>query len=317
MKKYLQLISLWAAAGLHFTNAQAATINVNGNLNNAPITQVTYLVDDNPVIQNTPAAVNTVVATGIFVNTITLNDGGSKTLQFYNSVNAVIRNDNFVSNTGTGGPTGGVGVYNTSAPTRIRIQDSPPDGGLVAFEQAVIDSSTNTNLMNYMFYDGSLNNMPPANTADFDILFYNAWTTSDYLVVAERNGNTNFELVPLGVDGSPIADANTLRFGDASPNYDWNSGFVNANDLVTGQPMWFSAVNISKFFEGTTVPIGDQLVYGFRIDNNGNADVKFFGASNDPFTNNPINPIVPIPEPSSLVLLLAASAAFLYRRRRS
>lgn len=82
MKKYLQLGAFLAAAGLHLTNAQAATINVNGNLNNAPITQVTYLVDNNPVIQNSPAASNTVVTTGVFVDTITLTDGGSKTLQF-------------------------------------------------------------------------------------------------------------------------------------------------------------------------------------------------------------------------------------------
>ncbi len=301
---------------------EAAIIDINGNLNNAKISQVSYVVNGNPVTQSSPAVTNTVVDYAVFVNTITVAAGSSstKTLEFYNSVNAVIRNNNFTTATGaspfpgTIADNGGVGVYNTTAPTRVRIQND----GIAAYEQAVIKSSTDTNLMNYLFYDGSLSGMPAAGVSDFDILYYHAWRTSDFIVVAERNGNTFFQLVPLGSDGNPIAGANTLRFGQ-TPNpqpHDWNSGFINGFDEFDTQPMWFTAASITKFFEGTSVPLANQLVYGYRIDNNGNADVKFFGASDSPFTDNPVNPLVPIPEPTSALLLLGTSAAWLLLRRR-
>lgn len=301
---------------------RAAIIDINGNQNNAKISQVTYVANGNPVTQSAPATTNTSVNYAVLVNSITVANGASstKTLSFYNSANAIIRNNNFVPTTGanpipgtiTG--SGGVGVYDTVSPNRVRIQND----GIPAYENAVIQSSIDTNLMNYLFYDGDLQNMPAPGVADFDILYYNAWRPSDYLVVAERNGNTFFELVPLGIDGNPISGANTLRFGQTpTPQpHDWNSGYINSFDLNTNQPMWFTAASITKFFEGTSVLPADQLVFGYRIDNNGNADVKFFGASDDPFTDNPINPLVPIPEPASLVLLLSTSAAWLLLKRR-
>ena len=69
---------------------------------------------------------------------------------------------------------------------------------------------------------------------------------------------------------------------------------------------------VDKFFEGTNV--SSQPVFGFRIDNNGGADVKFFGLSDDSFYNNPINPLL-IPEPSAALLCGMGALALLRRKR--
>ncbi len=271
------------------------------------ITGVDYLVNGVPTAQTTPATSRTNVTTDVNLTGITVNDGGSKDLDFYNTANAAIQNNNFISTTGTGNSMGGVGVYMPGS--RVRIEDD----GLGVYETEVIASATNTNLMNYLFYDRTLTNMPTGGAHDFDLLYHFGWTTDDYLVVAERNGNTNFELTPLGADGNIIPLANTLRFDN---DYGWRSGYANDFDEFNNQDMWFSVARIDKFFEGTMVPIGDQVVYGYRIDNDGNADVKFFGASDDTFTNNPVNPLVPVPETSAYALLLGISALVLITTRR-
>lgn len=121
---------------------------------------------------------------------------------------------------------------------------------------------------------------PPAGIPDYDIQFVNPWHEADYILVMERWGNTFFELTPLDATGEPIAEANVLRFGYPTGTpytlYDWNTGYANAI-YETAQAYAFTVAKASKFFEGTTVPAQDRLVYGFRIDNDGEADVKFFG----------------------------------------
>lgn len=310
-------------------------VEIRKGHNNVPITNVTYSTNGT---QDTSVSLRN---QAIFVETMTLTGGIN--IEFYNSANAVIRNNNFnPANVPPGTiPTstdsfGGVGVYNTAdqGAVKIRIQDD----GVAAYEAAVVNASLNTNLMNYLFYDSTINNLPNSVTADFDILYYHAFAATDYLVIAERDGNTYFQLTPLGVDGNPILGANSLLFGDnrnasnrtaaGLPNpvqgtapHDVNTGYRNSNDHFNqgsqNQPMWFTAASVSKFFEGTSVALGDQYVYGFRIDNNGNADVKFFGASDDTFEDNFINPLVPpIPEPSTLLFISALAPMLLLQRRR-
>lgn len=290
-------ISLSLAALFLCSNQLSAVITINvASGDGLVINSVTY---SSTGLQSSPATSAIAITTAVNVVGIQVDDGGPTNLNFYNTGNAAIVNSNFAANTGTTNANGGVGVYDVGS--KIRIQDD----GLAAYEAAVANAATNTNLMNYLFYDGSLQNMPNATTADFDLLYQYAWTTEDYLVVAERNGNTFFELTPLGADGNPIAGANNLLFDSA---YGWRSGFENDFDPNNGQDMWFSVAKIDKFFEDTLVPEINQLVYGYRVDNDGNADVKFFGASNDPFTNNPQNPNPLVPEPSTYAFILGLIA---------
>lgn len=289
--------------------------NSSGNDVSTQITGISYIINGNTVNQTSQASQSVNESNSVNVTKITLNDNGTQELNFYNLGNAIIRNNKFTTSTSSSKNNGGVGVYNTnSSDNMIRIQDD----GVEAYESAVIDSATNTNLMNYLFYDGTIDNMPDSNTHDFDLLYHYGWTSEDYLIVAERNGNTYFELTPLDADGNVISGANTLYF-DA--DYGWRTGYHNANDSNGGQDMWFTATSVANFFEGTTITDSDdQVVYGYRIDNNGNADVKFFGASTDSFENNPTSNLVPVPEPKAYALifgLVIAGFATSKRRQRN
>lgn len=197
--------------------------------------------------------------------------------------------------------------------------------GKAAFDARLAQSTQNANILDYIYYDGG--NTTPAASFDFDLLFFRAFEANDAFLIQERDGNTFFRVDPLGADGNVIPQANSLVFGgntDASPEvsgasrarYDWNTGYTLSN-YRSNQPIVFTVVLAGQFFEGTNIAPEDQIVYGFRVDNNGKADVKFFGLSDDPFDDNPINPL--IPEPASFAFLLAGAAgiiAGLRRRRR-
>jgi hypothetical protein len=139
---------------------------------------------------------------------------------------------------------------------------------------------------------------------------------SDYLVITERNGNTFFKVTPLGMDGLPIASTNELLFGGLPTDpangpgysrYQWNSGYAAAGNFPT-QAQAFTAISALKFFEGTgTTPVP---IKGFRIDNDGEADVKMIIMSETSFENRVI------PEPSTFLMGLGAGLMFAFSRTR-
>ncbi|PQJ78674.1 hypothetical protein BTO18_05505 [Polaribacter porphyrae] len=203
--------------------------------------------------------------------------GTTKTLSFFNAAGAFVTNNNF-TNAATG-----VGVYNEGVETLV-------SNGVPAWEDAMQNMVDNRNALNYLFYDGA-SNIPAG--PDFDIYWSRALQNDDFLVVSERDGNTFFKIVPLDINGNPIVTARELRFGfqngptspDGNKKYDWNIGYGSAGRSAS-QPQYFSVIDISLFNSA-------QPIYGFRIDNNGDADVKFYGLSDNTFDDNPINPLVP------------------------
>jgi hypothetical protein len=276
------------------------TIN-EGSGHAIDITSVVYNYNDTLVTQTSPASgANTATYDAVYVTDMQINDGGIKNLKFFNEGQAYIRVNNL------GSVTGSLGVYRSNGLAKVQLDTD----GVSAYEAAVIESSTNTDLMNYLYYDGNISGMPEPGVHDFDLIYQYGWTVDDYLVVAERNGNTNFELQALDEFGQVIDGADTLKF-DAT--YGWETGYENTVDSNNGQDMWFSAASVTKFFEGTSIAVEDQVVFGYRIDNNGNADVKFFGASDDTFTNNPTSLV---PEPALLPLVLGAVALLFVGGRR-
>lgn len=210
----------------------------------------------------------------------------------------------------------GIGVLESDG-TQTLLNDS---NGTAAFENAAEGALQNANLNSYIFYDG-ISQDPQAGTADYRIDFRFAFESTDYLVVQERNGNTFFDLTALDINGVPIEGANVLRFGEnggpALSVFDFNTGFANAN-FQSAQSFAFTVAEISEFFEGTGIE--EVPIFGFEVDNDGEADVKFFGASDDTFLNNPVNQDIPgvaaIPEPSVSVLM-ASLALFAFRRKRA
>jgi hypothetical protein len=182
---------------------------------------------------------------------------------------------------------------------------------LAAYQAALAATTQDTDLLNYSFYDG-VSNMPAGGVHDYDMLFERAFNPQDHILVSERWGNTYFTLRALDATGNPISGANLLRFGyptgSAYTLYDWNSGYASST-YINSQAFAFTVAETSLFFNGTSV--APQPVFGFRVDNDGEADVKFFGLSDNSFADNPA-----IPEPSAFLLACGAMVAVFSRRRR-
>lgn len=233
---------------------------VNKNNNNTPITNVTYQVDGSLLVQNTPSNNGSYQTHDIILKSIEVDDNGTtKTLSFFN-LGGIVTNNNFQNN------TNGVGVYKDGNIT--------PASNTAAFEAAIDDMCSDSSLLHMLVYDGT-SNIPNGN--DFDINWQQGLTNDDFIVLGERNGNSFFTIIPLDQDGNIIAGADHLQFRS---RYDWNTGFAPSN--VRNQPMYLSVVKVDQF--NTNVP-----VHGFRIDNNGEADIRFFMMSDNTFDDNPSN----------------------------
>ena len=279
------------------------------------ISEVTYSVNGITVTQTSQATGSSNYnQTGpVYVTQV---KAGGRTLDFFNFEGAMLRDVNGVlgqSNIQTSET--GIGTVDHNGQTKA-------SDGKAAFDAALTNTTQNNNILDYVYYDG--NNTTPVANYDFDLLFQRGLEVTDAFLIQERDGNTYFKVEAIGADGNVIAGSNTLVFGgntDADPEstgssqqrYDWNSGYTLQN-YQASQSIAFTVAETSVFFDGTSVLEEDQIVYGFRIDNNGNADVKFFGLSDDSFENNPISPI---PEPAVFSSLLGLAALLIATRRRA
>lgn len=282
----------------------AAVINVTPGFNNLPIQRVVYSVNGQDVIQSTEATGVSSAGNGeVNVKSIRINNGGIVNLEYINTAGATVLN----VNPGLAAISG-IGVFDNGISTAST-------GGLEAFATAVAATTTNADLRNFTYYD-FLSAPPTAGVPDYDLVYVRAMKPDDYVMVSERFGNTYFEMTPLKADGTPIAGANVLRFGGsggaAYSVYDWNSGYAAAGNTPS-QAQAFSVASVSKFFEGTSVTPGP--VYGFRIDNDGEADTKILIVSDNPFEDNPLNPQL-VPEPSAFLMSAGAVFCMMFRRRR-
>ncbi len=254
------------------TNAQAPTVDVVLGTNNIPITEVKLEYNGTEITQ-TSGVLSPLTTVAFPVNLIhfKIDDGGIKTIPFYNDQGLKIKNNNF-----TGSVTG-VGVYSNGNTTLASSAD---------WADSMEAAMKNKDLASYMFYD-AVSNIPPGN--DFDLLWTYGFTKDDYFVVGERFGNTFFTITPLGSNGDTIPGASNVRFGfvngtssgNGSDKYDWSIGYAPPSN--TNQAFMYTAIDVELFNT-------DSTIFGIRVDNNGEADVKFFAVSDSTFTNNPVNP---------------------------
>ncbi len=264
------------------------------------LTRVTYEVDGEIFVQDAPAV--GVIANRnapVYLKSVTIDHGGTlRTLDSHNSLGASVSNVGFTS------ATRGVGVFNNGQLTTT----SDP----AAFSAALAGTTQDTDLLNYSYHD-YVSGMPGVGVADYDLLFQRGLEPVDYVLVSERWGNTFFTLTPLDAEGEVIVGANTLRFGyptgDAYTKYDWNTGLASST-YMQDQAFAFSVASVSNFFEGSQAAA--STVFGFRVDNDGEADVKFFALSDTTFKDNP--PL--IPEPSCALLTAIAMLGIALRRGR-
>lgn len=254
------------------------TVNIvatGPNANIETITQVVMMVDDGTgatlVTQNAPASGATAEADSAILQSITTS---SATLNSFNPTVPTVTNDTFPA-----GSAPGIQVLENGA--EVGVDDT---GFISSLEQM----HANGDLMNYLRVDGG--NFTP----QWDIQYSLPISSNDYLVVEERNGNTTFTVEALDINGTLIADSDLLAFSGSS--YQWSIGLANTADPNNSQPQVLSVIDFDLF--GTSTPI-----YGFRINDTGNADFKFFVAT-------------AVPEPSSAVALAIFAMTFGCRRRR-
>lgn len=207
------------------------------------------------------------------------NQGSVITLDYFNFEGVEIRNMNLNSS------NSGVGVYENGV-------TYPANSNFSAFEQKLEEYLLDANMRSMFYYDGTTNlpcnTLPPScTTQDFDIQFAYAFESTDYLLASEKYGNSQFTVIALDANGNAIGDFICYGCGGGSTyqKWDWNTGYAYA-PYNTTQAQTLTVIPISLFNAG-------QPVYGLRIFNGvGEADVKFFGLSDNTFTNNPINPTV-------------------------
>jgi len=149
-------------------------------------------------------------------------------------------------------------------------------GGRSKFAQEVEKTLRSKNLRDYIDYSsGSRSRMDSDH--DFDVSF-SPLTNDDFLVVMERYGNSTFDLRPLDATGKPIPGGNRLAFRA----YSWNTGHAPSDQGQ--QAMFFSVIDIEKFGVNTNF----QSIAGFRVNNDGGADFKFFTISSDSFEDREV-----------------------------
>lgn len=301
-----------ASVALALLPCQAAIIQITPGVNNMAIKQVVLTIGGTDVTQNTE---ETGVTRGgsnspINVKSVNISDGSPVNvhLSYFNTEAAKVVNvDPNLAN------SAGIGVFNNGVTTKSATNN------ISSYATAFAGTSTDTDLRNYAFNDY----VTPArttNTPQLDILFYRALTIDDYVLVSERWGNSAFQVTALDYQGNPYASGNTLKLGGNGGSsytaYDWNTGVASKDSFQT-QAQALTVFSVAKFFERPDMDTQrESFVWGLRITNDGEADPKILGISANSFLDNPINPLVPIPEPSSGLLILSASMFFLGSRKR-
>lgn len=80
------------------------------------------------------------------------------------------------------------------------------------------------------------------------------------------------------MNGDVIAGSNRLVFRE----YSWNTGYAPSDQ--PGQAFFFSAIDVEKFGVDTSA----TSIAGFRVNNDGGADFKFFTVGDESFDDREV-----------------------------
>ena len=271
-----------------------------------PISRVTYQIGGSTVTQTMEAT--GVISAGdgpVLVTGVRTAGATPVNLTFFNTGQSLVTNLNpqFASISGAGVFDNGVVITSLANPA--------------GYAAAYARSTEDIDLRHFAFHDLLKPTPPTPGVPDLDLFFRFALMPDDFLLVGERWGNSSVLVTALAPDGSPYAGANQLRvggtggnFGGAYQYYDWNTGYAAASN-VASQAMALSLFSVNKFFENTNTTPG--AVFGLRIDNDDEADLKWIPISANPFTDNP----EVLPEPSVWLMTAAGALLAAMRRRRT
>ncbi|MGJ8653253.1 MAG: hypothetical protein ACSHX8_08265 [Opitutaceae bacterium] len=273
----------------------SAAVFINSASNSEDITQVTYDVNGSNVFQTlSEDTINNNDATSANLMNVSISQagGGSLTLNEFNS--GVVSAVTFASGSSLAGFSAFYGG--------MVVEGSDTN----AFREAVMGIHSNTSLREYVNKDSDAD----ANSLekDYDISYQYALSNDDFIILAERDGNSQYSLEALDANGNLILSAERLTFESSA--YTWDTGYLSSLDPRANQSLELSIVSIGLF---DTV----ETIFGLRVINQDGADGKLFIASDDTFTNNELNPNA-VPEVSVSALISGISVGLLVflRRRR-
>lgn len=210
---------------------QASGAGANVETISQIVMSVTTTSGTSIVTQNAPDAGVTAASSAVLQSVTT----ASGTLFGFSPLTPTITSETFPATAGN------IEVFTPGA--AVNVADA-------TFFDELANMHSTGDLMQYLRVDSTT--VEPIWTIEYGASF----SSSDYLVIEERNGNTTFEVSALDASGSVIAGSDTLAFNNTS--YQWDTGLVNELDPFDTQTQVASVVSFNLF--GTAAPI-----HGFTI----------------------------------------------------
>ena len=260
------------------SDAAGDIVDIEFGVNTAVVTQIIIDVvdeDDNAftLTQNNPATSGAIRAKTANLRQIALADGSI--LDNFSFLVPSIADSSF--------PTSGVVEVFSGGTSHV--------SGSAGFLSGLAQMHSNGDLASYVRVDFT------STDSLWKLQYGQAIDSSGFFVVEERNGNTDFSISALDINGNQIGD--TLAFD--APSYQWDTSIKNHLDPISDvQTQELSVVDMSLF--NTSAPI-----HGFSIVNSGNADFKFF------FANASFSAV---PEPGVLTILMLSALGLCSTRQR-
>jgi gliding motility-associated-like protein/uncharacterized repeat protein (TIGR01451 family) len=270
----------------YITQAQTGAVIVNGTTNNVPIVNMTVEINSVDQLrtlgnkftntQNVPAIIKNVV-----VNTASGNKTLSATSKFPTalSVNSKLGNSSF------------------NRPFEVTVVKSPPYASSLSIPAFKSNTSVFTshespnfladlanvvsipNLRTYWSIDGD-DVILPGGEPFFKLVYPNQIPLSGFLLLTERFGNSDYDIVALDINGNIIGNSRKIQVR----GFQWNTGISNNYD--NDQEQFLVLISPSLF----QIPNGPLLppVYGFQLNDLSDSDGKiiFFVNELTPFPDN-------------------------------
>ena len=245
------LVSVVGVVGM--SHGVAGALDVGAGENDIPIVGVELEVRGNIVTQNTQATGTVEHSTDSYnIVSVTVNEGaGDYRLEPYDLDMSIV-DISF--------PAGLTGVSVWENGVEMGLDDPNVAEGIARV-------FASPDLQDYLSYD-ALSIHPSTWPMDFDVVFDEPVGRENYLLVVERGGNADFHLSALDDNLEPFAGIAATHF---TSNYAWNTGHAPVIPSGASQPFSFNVIDLRQL-----LPASAGSTTGFRMDNNGEADVKLF-----------------------------------------
>ncbi|MEO0510316.1 MAG: hypothetical protein AAF065_10710 [Verrucomicrobiota bacterium] len=256
---YSKLVILFLSS-----NACLHALNITSSANSISITSITFDDNGSTVVQSSPSGADDNDPEPVLLDLMNLQ-GGTVLDEFNTGVVTAIAL-NFT-------PSPGFDAYLDNQ----TISSTDTD-----FAEAVRVIYSDRNLRNYVNKNSSANANNP--NGDYDILYEFALSNDDYIIVAERSGNSAISIQAIDENAIVIPGSETLNFvGGGNAPFTWDTGYRSDQDPNSNQTLELAVVDVRLFNT-------NDNIFGLRVINNSGADNKILVASEDTFANNIPNP---------------------------